>query len=58
MALSHTPELSRPVAGVAEMIEAVEAEGWRVDQMTSVPYKDNMSIVCLFRPVPSTPIMG
>lgn len=48
-AMSHSPALSRPIAGIAEMIEAVEAEGWRVDQFTSVPYKDNMTVTCLFR---------
>lgn len=47
--VGHTAELSRPIGGVAEMIEAVEAQGWRVDHFTSVPYKDNMTVVCLFR---------
>lgn len=47
--VSHTAELSRPISGVAEMIEAVEAQGWQVDQFTSVPYNDNMTVVCMFR---------
>jgi len=53
-AVSHSPSLSRPIQGIAEMIEAVEGEGWRVDQFTSVPYKDNMTVTCLFRRVPTT----
>lgn len=48
-AVSHSPKLSRPVADVAEMIEAVEEEGWRVDQFTAVPYDNNMTITILFR---------
>ena len=48
-AASHSPKLSRPVADVAEMIEAVEAEGWRVDQFTAVPFDNNMTITILFR---------
>lgn len=47
--ISHSPALTRPIAGVAESIESVEAEGWHLDQFTSVPYKDNMTVVCLFR---------
>lgn len=48
-AISHSPALTLPIAGAAESIEGVEAEGWRIDQFTSVPYKDNMTVVCLFR---------
>lgn len=48
-AVSHSPKLSRPVQDVAEMIEAVEAEGWRTDQFTAVPYDSNMTITILFR---------
>lgn len=48
-AVSHSPSLSRPIGGVAEMIEAVEAEGWRVDQFTAFPYKDNMTVAVMFR---------
>ena len=48
-ALGHSPSLSRPIAGVAEMIEAVEKQGWQLEQFTSVPYKDNMTVVGLFR---------
>lgn len=48
-AFGHSPSLSRPIAGVAEMIEAVENQGWRLEQFTSVPYKDNMTVVGLFR---------
>ena len=48
-AVSHSPSLTRPIAGVAESIEAVEAVGWKVEHFTSVPYKDNMTVVCLFR---------
>jgi hypothetical protein len=47
--VSHSPTLSRPIPGVAEMIESVESLGWRLNQFTSVPYKDNMTTVCLFR---------
>lgn len=48
-AVSHSPVLSRPIADIAEMIEAVEREGWHLDQFTSVPWKDNMTITGLFR---------
>jgi hypothetical protein len=47
--IGHSPSLTRPIADVAEMIEAVESLGWRVSEFTSVPYKDNMTVVCLFR---------
>ena len=47
--VSHSPQLSRPISGVAEMIEGVEAAGWRLDQFTSVPYDNNMTVTCLFR---------
>ena len=43
------PLLTRPVGGMAERIEAVEAVGWRMDQFTAVPYKDNITVVALFR---------
>ena len=48
-AVSHSPSLSRPIAGIAEMIESVEKQGWRLEHFTSVPYKDNMTVVGLFR---------
>jgi hypothetical protein len=48
-AMSHNPSLTRPVGGMAERIEAVEAVGWVMDQFTAVPYKDNITIVALFR---------
>ncbi len=48
-AASHSPSLSRPVADVAEMIEAVEAQGWKMDQFTAVPWDKNMTITALFR---------
>lgn len=47
--VSHSPSLSRPISGVAEQIEAIEGEGWRLDKFTSVPWKNNMTVVCLFR---------
>ncbi len=47
--VGHTAALSRPISGVAEMLEAVEAVGWKMDQFTSVPWDNNMTIVCLFR---------
>ena len=31
------------------MIEAIEDQGWLMDQFTSVPYRGNMTTVCLFR---------
>ena len=48
-AASHSPSLTRPVGGMAERIEAVEAVGWHMDRFTAVPYKDNITIVALFR---------
>lgn len=45
----HTAQLSRPIAGVAESIEEIESAGWRLDHFTSVPYKENMTVVCMFR---------
>lgn len=48
-AASHSPRLSSVVPGVAEQIEAIEAQGWRLDQFTSVPYEDNITTTCLFR---------
>jgi len=50
--VGHTPSLSRPIPGVAEMLESVESQGWKLDQFTSVPYKDNMTVVGLFRRAP------
>lgn len=35
--------------GMAERIEAGEAVGWEMDQFTAVPYKDNITVVALFR---------
>lgn len=35
-----------PISGVAEQIEAVEAEGWRLDHLAA---KDAGSMVALFR---------
>ena len=32
-AVSHNPSLTRPVGGMAERIEAVEAVGWHMDQL-------------------------
>lgn len=49
-AMHNTLAMSHPVADVAEQIEAIEAVGWRLDQLTAVPYKDNITNVCLFRP--------
>jgi hypothetical protein len=34
---------------MAERIEAVEALGWQMDRFTAVPYKDNITVVALFR---------
>lgn len=51
-AVSHSPTLTRPIGGMAERIEAVEALGWRMDQFTAVPYKDNITVVALFRHQP------
>lgn len=48
-AVSHSASLTRPISGMAERIEAVEAVGWQMDQFTAVPYKDNITIVALFR---------
>ena len=48
-AVSHSPSLTRPIGGMAERIEAVEAAGWLMDQFTAVPYKDNITVVALFR---------
>jgi hypothetical protein len=48
-AMHNSPSMSHPISDVAEMIEAVEGEGWRMDQFTSVPYKDNITVVALFR---------
>ncbi len=50
-AIGHSPVLSRPIQDVAEQIEAIEAVGWRLSEFTSVPFKNNMTTVCLFRPV-------
>jgi hypothetical protein len=47
--MSHSPSLTRPIGGMAERIEAVEALGWKMDQFTAVPYKDNITVVALFR---------
>lgn len=48
-AMHNTLSMSHPVADVAEQIEAIEAEGWRLDQLTAVPFKDNVTNLCLFR---------
>lgn len=50
--MGHSPKLSRPIQDVAEMIEGIEAKGWKLDQFTSVPYDGNMTVTCLFRPAP------
>jgi hypothetical protein len=50
--VSHTAKLSRPIDGAAEQIEAIEAEGWRLDHFSAVPYRRNMTLTCLFRPAP------
>lgn len=39
----------RPVDELAEVIEAVEAHGWKFDQFTSVWHNGNMTYTCLFR---------
>jgi hypothetical protein len=51
-AVSHSPSLTRPIGGMAERIEAVEAVGWHMDRFTAVPYKDNITVVALFRRTP------
>jgi hypothetical protein len=51
-AVSHSPSLTRPIGGMAERIEAVERVGWHMDQFTAVPYKDNITVVALFRRTP------
>jgi hypothetical protein len=44
-----------PMTGMAEQIQAVEAEGWRLDQMAAAEGKaltgERVSLVCLFRRV-------
>ncbi|MFI6495024.1 hypothetical protein [Streptomyces sp. NPDC050564] len=42
-----------PMTGMAEQIQAVEGEGWRLDQMSAAEGKaltgERVSLVCLFR---------
>ncbi|MFI9569317.1 hypothetical protein [Streptomyces rishiriensis] len=42
-----------PIQGMAEQIQAVEAEGWRLDQMAAAEGKaltgERVALVCLFR---------
>lgn len=47
--MSHSPKLSRQIPDAAEMIEAIEEQGWQLDKMDSLVYSDNTTIVCLFR---------
>jgi len=37
---------------MAERIEAIGAVGWQMDQFTAVPYKENITVVALFRRPP------
>jgi hypothetical protein len=48
----HSPDRTEPISGIAEMIEAVEAVGWHMDRFTSMPYKDNITVIALFRRQP------
>lgn len=50
-AARHSLQLTRPVPGMAEHIEAVERQGWRMNQFTSFPVNNNIAIVALFRRV-------
>lgn len=44
-----------PMQGMAEQIQAVEAEGWRLDQMAAAEGKaltaERVALVCLFRAI-------
>ena len=43
-----------PMTGMAEQIQAVEDQGWRLDHMTAAEGKamtgERVALVCLFRP--------
>ncbi|MER7916276.1 MULTISPECIES: hypothetical protein [unclassified Streptomyces] len=50
---NKTSTTTAPMAGIGEQIEAVEAEGWRLDQMAAAESKtlsgERIGLVCLFR---------
>ncbi|MGW4730552.1 hypothetical protein ACWEQC_15520 [Streptomyces shenzhenensis] len=52
---AHTASKSTaPMQGMAEQIQAIEAEGWYLDHMAATEGKaltgERVAIVCLFRP--------
>ena len=48
--LSHTAALTRVIPDAAEMIQAIEAEGWYLDKMNGIDHKNNTTLFVLFRP--------
>lgn len=47
--VSHSPKLSRAIPDAAEMIEAIERQGWALSKFDSLVYDNNTTLVCLFR---------
>lgn len=50
---NKTSMTTAPMTGIAEQIQAVEAEGWALDKMTATESKtlggERIGLVCLFR---------
>ncbi|QFZ75086.1 hypothetical protein GFH48_19050 [Streptomyces fagopyri] len=52
---NQSSKSTAPMQGMAEQIEAVEAHGWRLDQMAAAEGKtftgERVALVCIFRAV-------
>lgn len=46
----HSPSLTRVIPDAAEVIEAIEAQGWFLDKMNGIDHKNNTTLFVLFRP--------
>lgn len=46
----HSPAFTRVIPDAAEVIEAIEAEGWYLDKMNGIDHNGNTTLFVLFRP--------